>query len=296
MLVVEFTYAMKVEIYATRNFKNEIKAYYIALAGINLALVEIQDNFNIVYLDGNGQLIFAKKENGLLKPIEHKRSISLSDGNISYTISDEKGRLNINTATREMIVNLFNEAGSQSPENDIIADSILDWRDANHEFHLNGAEDDYYTMLPQPYEAKDAFFDTPEELLLIKGMTPYIFYGRDDLPVEYSAVSYSSNVFDKEYIGIKRYITVKGDGKINLNTADEKVLEAALGKGRAMEVMLRRKTEGFLEQPVFGGVVSSNIFLIVSKGEIDGIEVKIKAIVEGKPDMLHAKISYWQEG
>ena len=61
---------------------------------------------------------------------------------------------------------------------DIVIDSILDWRDADSLHRANGAEDTHYR--PLGYEAKDAPLDTVEELLLIRGVSREIFFGRSD--------------------------------------------------------------------------------------------------------------------
>ena len=53
----------------------------------------------------------------------------------------------------------------------------MDWRDKDNLHRLNGAEDDYYLSLPQPYKCKNGDFTSIEELLLVRGVTPEIFYG-----------------------------------------------------------------------------------------------------------------------
>ena len=55
----------------------------------------------------------------------------------------------------------------------------MDWIDENNFHHLNGAEDDYYKSLPDPYEAKDAPLDTIDELMWVKGITADFFYGEE---------------------------------------------------------------------------------------------------------------------
>ena len=40
-LATEFAYSMKGEVNATKNYKEDIEAYHIAKAGINLAMAEI---------------------------------------------------------------------------------------------------------------------------------------------------------------------------------------------------------------------------------------------------------------
>lgn len=292
IIVSEFAYTMKVESAAVRNFKDEAEAYYLAAAGINMGLAEIAENYDLVCLDKDGRLVFKKKEKGRLEDIEAKREVLLGNGRVFYTISDERGRLNINTAARETISEVLRVYGIEVADRDIIADSILDWRDADHEHRMNGAETEYYSALPQPYASKDGPLDTVEELLLVQGMTPEIFYGSGMVPPELVSLDGTS---DRDYEGISRYLTVKGDGKININTADELVLEAVLGRGKAQEVMLRRSTEGFFDLPAYGGIVSSDIFLIRSIGEVRGVRVGVRAVAERIPGAAGVRVSHWKE-
>jgi len=296
IIVSEFVFVMRVETQAVANYKNEAKAHYLALAGINLALIEVRGDYDFVYEDKDGRVAFAKREDGVLNTNEATREFVFSGGMVSYRIVDEKSKININGASRDVLINLLRMSGVESVERNIIVDSILDWRDRNHEFHLNGAEDDYYLALENPYESKDGFMDTVSELLLVKGMTPTVFYGNDNLPLEFiTALNYFQDVSGREFAGIERFLTVNGNGRLNLNTAGEEVLEAVLGKGRAIEIMLRRETEGFWDHSVYNGVLSSKVFTVFSKGEVDGIEVEIKVVVERKLDGEDVKIKYWNE-
>ena len=61
---------------------------------------------------------------------------------------------------------------------DEIAAAIIDWIDQDDNTE-SGAETDYYATLDPPYAAKNGPFDTIEELLLVKGVTPEILYGED---------------------------------------------------------------------------------------------------------------------
>src|SRR5205807_2358577 len=62
---------------------------------------------------------------------------------------------------------------------DDVANSILDWMDPDEEPRSNGAESDYYTTLPTPYNAKNGPLDSLEELLLVRGVTPELLFGTD---------------------------------------------------------------------------------------------------------------------
>ena len=299
-LVIEFAYTMRVETSAVRNYKDETKARHLALAGINMAVAEISEKYDIVYLDEDGKVVFGKREKQVMEAVEHKRERDMDGGTVSYRLEGEAGKLNLNTSTREMLVRLLKATGVEEVERDMIADSILDWRDTNHEYHLNGAEDEYYGSLEEPYGSKDGDFDTIEELLLVRGVTPSIFYGTGKVPPEFGiglpgVENEPDDFFSSEYIGLKPYITTKSKGKVNINTADKIVLDALLGDGVSIEVMLRRETEGYFDWPLYGSAVKSDTFSIYSKGESGGITVGIKAIAERVPDVTEPVISYWRE-
>lgn len=136
----------------------------------------------------------------------------LGSGYYLVSITDESGKVDINMASDLLLKNLLLNAGVQEEEADIIVDSIMDWKDADDLHRLHGAESDYYMSLPTPYKAKDAKFDTIEELLLVKGMTPDILYGNSNRK------------------GIIDFLTVHSKtDKININAAPKEVLMAVPG-------------------------------------------------------------------
>lgn len=89
-----------------------------------------------------------------------------------YGATDESGKLNINTATREQLMGL--------PRMTVpVAAAILDWRDSNEQPEPDGIERGYYAGLPHPYVIRNGLFRTVRELLLVRGVTPELFYGED---------------------------------------------------------------------------------------------------------------------
>jgi general secretion pathway protein K len=79
---------------------------------------------------------------------------------LAFGLTDEAGKLDINTATEQQLINLPNMTQD-------IVDSIIDWRDADSTPGGEGAEDPYYQSLPTPYQCKNANFETVEELMLV---------------------------------------------------------------------------------------------------------------------------------
>ncbi|MBI5885125.1 MAG: general secretion pathway protein GspK [Deltaproteobacteria bacterium] len=289
---------MKVETLAVRNFKNETRALYLAKAGINLALGEIMSGYRIVYLDNDGNVAFAGRKAGVIKTPAGDRAVTLEQGTVKYSITDENGRLDINTSSRDMIAALLRKTGVSGSELDVIADAMLDWRDADSDYRLNGAESEYYMSLPSPYAARNGRFESVEDMLLVKGMTPAVFYGSGNVPLGGDIDiedNTGKNAVGEDYMGIARFVTAKGGGSVNINTAAEPVLESVFGKGRTNEILARRETEGFFEQPIYGGAVTSNVFLIESTGESEKIMISVKAIAE-KTAANEVKLIYWKEG
>jgi DNA uptake protein ComE-like DNA-binding protein len=60
-----------------------------------------------------------------------------------------------------------------------IADAILDWIDPDGDPREYGAEADYYSSLSPPYTPQNGPLKTIEELLLVRGVTPDLLFGRD---------------------------------------------------------------------------------------------------------------------
>jgi len=102
---------------------------------------------------------------------------------VRFGITDESAKLNLNVATEDQLFILVGEAVRDDEELNAgeIVDAILDWRDADAEPRGEGGdtETEYYRSLDKPYLVKNGPFDTVEELLLVKGVTPYVLYGED---------------------------------------------------------------------------------------------------------------------
>jgi DNA uptake protein ComE-like DNA-binding protein len=89
-----------------------------------------------------------------------------------YGLVDEASKININSATADMLEMLPNMTAE-------IADAIIDWRDEDSTVQTAGAESEYYTALDDPYEAKNQPFETIEELSLVRDVTALHLYGED---------------------------------------------------------------------------------------------------------------------
>jgi len=90
-------------------------------------------------------------------------------------VSNESSRINLNNAQPDLLRSLMEVVGVPEEEATSIADAIADWRDLDGLAQLNGAEDDDYENAGLPLGAKDAPFDSVEELRQVMGMTEAIY-------------------------------------------------------------------------------------------------------------------------
>jgi DNA uptake protein ComE-like DNA-binding protein len=92
-----------------------------------------------------------------------------SPNQIGFGLVDEASKLNLNTATSNMLVYL--------PYMNVdLTVAILDWRDTNGG---SGAFATYYAMAAKSYENKSAEFETVDELRLLYGGDLYALEGED---------------------------------------------------------------------------------------------------------------------
>ncbi|CAN5741454.1 general secretion pathway protein GspK [soil metagenome] len=98
-------------------------------------------------------------------------------GGVAITVSlqDEAGKIDLNSAQRDLLGTLLRASGIDDERRDALLDAIEDWRDADSLRRLNGAEDQEYEAAGRTYGAKDATFNTVEELQQVLGMTPRLF-------------------------------------------------------------------------------------------------------------------------
>lgn len=202
VIVFSFSYMTRTETHSTLAFKEGMERKFISEAGLERAIMEIfyrRRNLNV-------------PDAGVWKTDMTPNTGDVVGGHYSVAITDESGKLDINTAPDIILRNLLNNLGTKGEDADIIVDSILDWKDPDDLTRLNGAETDYYMSLPKPYKARNADFETVEELLLVRGVTPEILYGKGD------------------HKGIFNFLTVHSRvNTVNINAAPKEVLAAVPG-------------------------------------------------------------------
>jgi general secretion pathway protein K len=201
VIVFSFSFMTRTETLSTSSFRGGTERKFIAEAGIERGIMELL--YRNLYRNQTVELEGME----IWKADGTSYTAQLGNGYYTVKLTAESGKVDINAASDVVLKNLLLNSGVQSEEADIIVDSIMDWKDPDDLHRLHGAENDYYTSLPNPYKAKDSKFDALEELLLVKGMTPEILYGQGDKP------------------GIINFLTIYSrTNRINVNSAPKEVL------------------------------------------------------------------------
>ncbi len=166
---IVYARSARVEAIASANLAAQTQAQYIARGAVQ-------------YVMG----VLADLQGELLRPEDLEvEAVPFGDGyfwlitpdwnqpeGLKFGLIDESSKLNLNTATYDMLIKLPNMT-------DEFAASIVDWRDPDSDTTPNGAENDYYMTLRPAYHCKDQPFETLEELLMVRGATHELVFGED---------------------------------------------------------------------------------------------------------------------
>ena len=346
----EFGYTTRTELKITRNFKELTESYYLATAGINHAI------YNIVQTDLRARKHVGSKaadseafktffaslldagQTQTNAPIELTESgdapnpwrvnttipsIPYGNGAIEVRIENESGKININAANESMLQMVLNGFDLDEDEKAVIVDSILDWRDSDDFHRLNGAEEDYYQKLEKPYQAKNGPFTSLDELLLVRGVSPSLFYGglQDMLtiyPESPTAAGATQQLLQtvQKQTGQSVNVNTRSALRININAASVNMLKALplMNDALVAEIQQFRKEKDFKSltelQEILGPDVynavspyislqSSPYYTISSSGNLHGQRSarRVQAVVQIDARMKQGyRILQWLEG
>ena len=107
----------------------------------------------------------------------------------------------------------------------------------NDDRRINGAEDDYYLHMPQPYYCKNGPIDDMCELLLVKNIAehPEVYWGGPATNNQASSyqqrgLNLSGRQEDRSYpFGLHDLFTAFSGGRLNINTANVTALQLVPG-------------------------------------------------------------------
>ncbi|HPC94172.1 MAG TPA: type II secretion system minor pseudopilin GspK [Sedimentisphaerales bacterium] len=193
-------------------FRRSERAMHSALAGLSVAIAAVAEANDVTSAHR-----FADLRTG-------KEVFSVNNGTCTLTITEENGRINVNTLKdqngqlhRKRIDQLLRLIDLLNRRKDIgerigysVVAAIIDWIDPDDDVTLlpfvnaagQGVESSYYETLRPPYRCKNGPMDTIEELQGVRGITPEVF------------------------ATLRELLTTTGSGRININAAPPLVIES----------------------------------------------------------------------
>ncbi len=183
--------------------------------------------------------------------------VEFGGGTFTVTVRDESGKLPVNNGnmTQEVIAALLTQIGVDDEDDALtLAGAIVDWRDGDEAPSEGGGDDrkmgehdtetlfynadlrdrDLESEVPE-YVPKNKPFSSLEELMLVWGITPSLYFGEDvnrnfDLDRNENDGDRSWPPDDKNgelALGLKNYMTTYSNA-LNLNTASPEIYYALL--------------------------------------------------------------------
>lgn len=214
VVTLQFNRSVWSGLYGSSNLKETTRLRLVARSGFECAVMVLSEDKDLNDVDT------------LREPWAQSKELSLQStalfekGHFMVEISDLCGKIQINRllddkggwrpAQRDLFQRfLLSKAfGLDSDEVSNLMDVIKDWLDPDEDITRFGAESGYYQGLTPPYACGNAPPASLDRLTLIRGISEELVYGTS------------------ERKGIMPYLSVHGNGKININTAEPVVLQA----------------------------------------------------------------------
>ena len=277
LLVVEFSISAALGYRAAANQANELRAYYLARSGVQIALEVLAEDS---LLRINAKYQYASLDQIWAQPIA---PIPVDGGTVSISIVDEDRKFDINKLfdqqkrqPDEQVAAIVTRLLSNVGFSPALVPILIDWLDPDSIESDGGAEADYYLGLMPPYQPRNGLMPTIGDLRMLKGMD------------------------DVTFLRLRHYLTTMGDTGpccVNANTAPPEVLAALLPEFEenpdlvtqivnVREIRPFRQVTELLNLPEISPVaehlkrlvaINSGYFLITAQGDFAGARKRIYA-------------------
>ncbi len=241
VIVIGVLHTARLDLMVVKNYGDRIQAHYLAVAGVEKAKA-------LLYQDARERSRSGQNHTGnLYDAPDMFRQVPLGRGEFSvvhragaddggrllFGVSDEEGRLNVNSTSADELVRL----DGMTPD---VAASIIDWRDEDNQVTPGGAEADYYLAMRRPYLPRNGPIQTIRELLMVRGVTPELLLGVDKhqnglLQPELENPGTSFAELDMGWAGLMTVdssvanLDAAGQERVDVQTADERTLTGVRG-------------------------------------------------------------------
>ena len=187
---------------------DSLKAYYLATGAIDRTLVYIESAGAFPGPDGKPR--FQPQITRIL-------DLDFPIGTARVEYIPENAKLNVNLAPPPLLNNLLVALGVDPARAQAIVAGIVDWRSGTPGGSFSEF-DQYYMSLTPSFRARHASLQEIEELLMVRGVTPELFYG-----------GYTRDAQDRlvRHDGLRDCLSVYGsNGLLDVNTVTPEVMVA----------------------------------------------------------------------
>jgi len=144
-----------------------VRGYYLATGAIDRAICYMLWGSNQKRPDGTPRYWM---------PGLPRLRFSFPTGEALVEIIPASAKLDLNTANQQELTQLLLALGAEPPRALEIARGIIDWRSRAGKNSVSRF-DEYYLNANPSFRARHASFEEIDEVLLVRGMTPELFYG-----------------------------------------------------------------------------------------------------------------------
>lgn len=327
---LEYNRRARLEVMSTASTRDRMTLFHMASSGVHVAMALLvkdksESNFDSLQED------WANPE----KIDEILQAIPFESGKLTVNISDELGRIQINALvtypeSREFnqpqillwdrFLRIIGDEEDLVDESDPVAivNSVKDWLDSGDDdatTGLSGAESSYYEGRDPSYVCRNGPIMDIGELLLIKGITPKLFFGTKEAPG-------FLNLATVYGMAVGAGSTFNWPGRININTADLPVLAALLPPEYAdlvqawydyrQEIVTDKDVHDFSSPKWYKGITgfgdvtldpklittASDIFRIESEATLNETKTMVTAVVQriqnGESGKWECKVLSWK--
>ena len=321
MIVLDLNYLMRVDVHASANFRDGVKAYYLAKSGVNV----VKELFS-----RNSQELEGLK-NALLTGAT--QTLPIGEDSASVRVIDETGKINVNALVVQANAPQPS-AGAQSPPgpgrtqpreaqtvspwiqitqdlfqrlgiDPTLVGAVIDWIDVDDiPTGSGGAESSYYRGLEKPYTARNGAMETIAELRLIKGFT-------DEVLLKLGARRVGGIVDPATNLYFTALPLPQGGGwRVNLNTAPPPILNSLTQEvGQYADRIVQRRAQSRIEKindlqqlGISGealqdfqrlGTLTSLYYAVEARGAVGDMVKQITALIRTGGDQ-GSQTLYWR--
>lgn len=323
-IVIEYGYETQVDASLMSNSRAEFEAYVAAKSAVASGMGALQLDLLQGQMAGTGTPSGgrgkAASQTGLQPDVDSLMDVwaegvpraPMNDAEMQGTVVDEFGKLNLNALVdsegqpNELLVAALHALFEYLQVEEDPTEAIIDWVDPDQDTQTNGAESDYYEGLETPFSCRDGMMTSIEELLLIKGITPELYFDLNQDPAERQ-----QRIADGERpASLSDLLTVHGhpQGFLNVNTAHPELLRGLADwagiQPDALEQFLQNRIDQPAQTPEEAAealqpseesvkqafTVSSNCFRIHGDGMSSRAMVRIEAFIGRAPSEALAQV------